>query len=320
MILRLGLSPWWTDSPARLTVMIFHRVLAEPDPLLPGEPDTRLFREQISRVRAGSRILPLSEAVDRLADGRLPPRAVCITFDDGYRDNYESALPILQELGVPATCFVATGYLDGGIMFNDAVIEGVRRCAAPELDLREFGMDVYPMGGAEQKRAAIERILPQVKYRLQAERDRVTDGIAERVGGPPPDDLMMSSDQVKALHAAGVTIGGHTVTHPILATIGDDQARAEMADGKQWLEALIGAPVDLFAYPNGKFGKDYQPVHAQLAREVGFKAAVATDWGVADAHTDRYRLPRFCPWDRNPVKYALRFAANARHLQKSHPQ
>ena len=105
-------------------------------------------------------------------------------------------------------------------------------------------------------------------------------------------------------------IGGHTVNHPILASVDAGGARAEIADGKQALEAMIGAPVPLFAYPNGKPGADYRAEHVQMVRELGFEGAVSTAWGACKGTPDVFQLPRFSPWDRTPLKFAARMARN----------
>jgi peptidoglycan/xylan/chitin deacetylase (PgdA/CDA1 family) len=116
-VLRLPLS---LLSPAgergRLSILIFHRVLARPDPLSPDEPDVVEFEAQMRWVRSWFNVLPLGAAIDRLYAGTIPPRALAITFDDGYADNEELAAPILARLGLSATFFISTGYLGGGIM------------------------------------------------------------------------------------------------------------------------------------------------------------------------------------------------------------
>lgn len=118
-------------SGAELSILIYHRVLARPDPLFPGEVDRALFERQLRLLKRFYTVLPLSVAVQRLRDGSLPPRAACITFDDGYADNAEHALPLLRQYGLHATFFIATGYLNGGQMWNDRVIDAVRRRRAP---------------------------------------------------------------------------------------------------------------------------------------------------------------------------------------------
>ena len=111
---------------ARLSTLIFHRVNADPDPLFPCEPDAQRFESLMRFVAATYRVMTLGEAIDHLARATLPPRSLVITFDDGYADNAEVALPILQRLGLRATFFISTGFLDGGRMWNDSVIECLR--------------------------------------------------------------------------------------------------------------------------------------------------------------------------------------------------
>src|SRR5262245_30780784 len=121
-------------SKRRLLILTYHRVLAEPDPLVP-EPTGRHFREQLEILERSCTFLPLATAIERVRDGTLPRGAVSITFDDGYRNNHAVALPILRELGVPATFFVATAFVAGGLMWNDKVIESIRACKRRQLDL-----------------------------------------------------------------------------------------------------------------------------------------------------------------------------------------
>jgi peptidoglycan/xylan/chitin deacetylase (PgdA/CDA1 family) len=109
----------------RLSILIFHRVLAAPDPLFPAELDLRSFEERMRWIRGWFSVLPLDDAVVALARGTLPDRALAITFDDGYADNVTVALPILLRLRLHATFFIASAYLDGGTMWNDRVIDAV---------------------------------------------------------------------------------------------------------------------------------------------------------------------------------------------------
>ena len=123
---------------------------------------------------------------------------------------------------------------------------------------------------------------------------------------------MMSSGQVRALRRAGMQIGAHTRTHPILARSEKHEAVAEIEGSKHDLEALLGEPVTLFAYPNGKPGADYSARHAEMVRRAGFVAALSTAAGAASAGSDRFQLPRFTPWDREPLRFGLRMIANLR--------
>jgi len=294
----------------RLSVLAYHRVLPERDPLLAVEPSAAEFEHRMRWVKANFDVLRLGEAVRALREERLPRRALCITFDDGYADNYRIALPILRRLGLPATFFVATGFLDGGCMFNDVVIEAVRHAQRAELELTDVGLGRHPLGSDDERARAIDRVLARLKYFEPERRRRTAFEIAARAGSRVPSDLMMTSEQVRALHAEGMEVGAHTVNHPILAEIPLTRARHEMEASRARLELITGAPVRLFAYPNGSPRRDYHVEHVALARELGFDAAVSTAWGAARAGEDLHQIPRFTPWDRADWRFGLRMALN----------
>ena len=293
-----------------LSVLIFHRVLEGSDPLFPGEMDAPRFDRLMSLVSQSFNVLTVGDASIGLKKGSLPPRAMAITFDDGYADNESIALPILQRHGLKATFFVATGFLDGGRMWNDTVIETIRAASVDTLDLSSFGMGLVNLGSADQRRAVIESLLFMIKYLSLPEREDALERLRHIVGSPTlPDDLMMRSEQVRNLHRAGMEIGGHTVNHPILRVLPDFEARSEIQKGKQALESLVGAPVDVFAYPNGKPDKDYDQRHRDMVRELGFKCAVTTASGVGTEKSPSFELPRFTPWDRSPTRWLGRLWA-----------
>jgi peptidoglycan/xylan/chitin deacetylase (PgdA/CDA1 family) len=296
---------------AKLSILIFHRVLREPDPLLPDLPHAARFDWQMRIAKQCFNVLPLAYAVERLSAGALPPLALSITFDDGYADNFDVALPLLQQHGLAATFFVATGFLDGGRMFNDSIIETVRRASGDGLDLQRLGLGYLPTRTTAERLDAINRIIEGVRYRPLEERDDAVAAIAEQSGTALPDDLMMSSAQVRALHAAGMALGGHTANHPILARLPLARAREEIETGRDFLEGLIRQRVRLFAYPNGRPHTDYLPEHVTLVRRLGFSAAVSTAWGAAGNASDPHQLPRFTPWDRSAWRFLMRMARNA---------
>ena len=301
------------NARGRLSVLIFHRVLAEPDALFPDEIVAPRFDAICGWLRAWFDVLPLDAAARRLAAGTLPPRALAITFDDGYADNHDVALPILQRHGLPATFFIATGFLDGGRMWNDTLVEAFRGTRRSHLDLSDLlgaGHGHHALNTPAEKRCAIDAIIGMTMHRGSAQRDAVVLEIAERCAAPLPTDLMLRSSQVRALRDAGMQIGAHTVTHPILAGLDAATAREQMAASRRDLEALLGERIGLFAYPSGKPGRDYSPESVALARQVGFEAAVSTAWGAAHRGTDPMQLPRFTPWDRSAWRFGARMARN----------
>lgn len=279
-----------------LTVLIFHRVLDQRDELLADVPDAAQFCDLMQVVRDCFHVIGLEEGVRGLSSGRLPPRAASITFDDGYADNCRVALPVLRRLDLTATFFVATGYLDGGRMWNDTVIESVRRWREPEMDLRSLGLGRHVLENAADRRVAIDALLARLKYMDHGQRNETVEIIGELCGCELPNELMMTAAQVRELADHSMTIGSHTVSHPILSRIGMRAVEREVADSKEVLESITGKSVRLFAYPNGRPNTDYRLEHVELVQRLGYRAAVSASIGVASSKSDQYQLPRIAPW------------------------
>ena len=311
-LLHAALSVATAGTAGRLSVLVFHRVHETPDPLFPGEPDGARFEASMQVLRDSFAPMPLNDACRALETHELPPRAVAVTFDDGYADNCEVALPILQRLGVHATFFVASDYLDGGRMWNDTVIEAVRSCQAAEMDLEHLSLGRHSLRDLPSRRAAIQNIIDALKYLEPGERSARAAAIGSAAGAPLRSDLMMTSAQLRRVADAGMSIGAHTCTHPILARISDEEARREIAQGRERLENIVREPVRLFAYPNGKPGRDYSRVHVDMVRRSGFDAAFTTAQGVATSGCDRWQIPRFTPWAQKSDDFALKLALSRR--------
>jgi len=295
---------------ARLSVLIFHRVLPVSDLLFPDEMHAARFDELCGWLSKWFNVLRLDQAVQRMHEGNLPARAACITFDDGYADNHHVAMPILKRHGLPATFFIATGFLNGGRMWNDTIIETIRACQASILDVSALGLGSHARGTVGEQQAAIAALIGYIKYRPVAERIKLTEDIANLANVLLPQNLMMTSDEVKAMRHAGMQIGAHTVSHPILANLTDEQASAEIGDSKRFLENLLDEQITVFAYPNGKPGEDYSPQSVKVVRDLGFDAAVSTQWGASRKGDDLLQIKRFTPWDKTRLRFGLRLLRN----------
>jgi len=197
-------------------------------------------------------------------------------------------------------------------MWNDAIIDVIRGAQGSDIDLTSMGLGRYFIDSAEKRRGALNSILGKLKHLEPDLREKTSNELAEKFKSYPSKALMLTSDQVRTLANSEMTIGAHTVKHPILARVDEKTAFAEMSEGKRQLESIIGREVTLFAYPNGKPDSDYTKEHVRLAREVGFSAAVSTGWGAATRNCDLFQIPRFTPWDRSKWRYALRLAQNMR--------
>ena len=288
-----------------LSILIYRRIVASPDPLFPDTVDARRFEQHLRLLRRWFQVLPLALAVRRLSDHSLPSRAACITFDGTYADNAGVALPILQRHAVPATFFVASGFLDGGYSWSDAVIELVRNASGNRLNLARAGFGTYDIGCPVRRRAVIDLLLAALATLAPVERLERVRMMARRT-----TPTMLSSDQLIALHRAGMDIGGHTVSQQPLSSLSNAEARGEIANGRAQLEEIIQSPVRLFAYPHGIPGRDFEKRHGNMLRSAGFDAAVTTARGAARPGANVYELPRFTPWDRSSSGFLLRMGSN----------
>jgi peptidoglycan/xylan/chitin deacetylase (PgdA/CDA1 family) len=289
----------------RLCILNYHRVLPSADPLLEAEPDVAAFRWQMKVLADCFNVLPLDEALDALARGTMPPRAVCITFDDGYRSTHDLALPVLREFGFPATVFVTTGHIGSSNMWNDRILESLRTLDADQLDLSDAGLGSYPVGSLAERRETVNVLTEHAKYLAPELRQDLVERL-DRLVGNRQTDLMLTDDMIRSMAVQGVEIGAHTISHPILAKLNDESARFEIAESKRQLEAIVGKPVRYFAYPNGKPGIDFHERHMEMARDAGFDAAFSTTIGAAGHQHNHFALPRSRPWDTTRPFYISR--------------
>jgi peptidoglycan/xylan/chitin deacetylase (PgdA/CDA1 family) len=312
-----GMTPWspyrWMSRcgiGGQLSIFIFHRVLANADAHLPDEPDAVQFERICAFLAKHFQVLPLAKAARLLKDGQLPAASACITFDDGYADNLVVAAPILKRHGLVATFFIATGYIEGGRMWNDILIEAARHAPEGRLDWSAQKAGIWQLDSTESRVRAYQGAQRLLKHLEPAERQAMCDEIAQQLNLPAHSELMMSRAQVRALRDGGMEIGGHTITHPILCKVSRDAAALEIEGGRQQLREWLGEAPEVFAYPNGVPDADYSERDVELVKRAGYQAAVSTAVGVAHSGSDIYQLPRFTPWDRQMPRFALRTALN----------
>lgn len=291
-------------------MLLYHRVLPHPDPLIPHEPDAATFDAHLSSLSRVFRVLPLEDALRKLRSGTLPARAVCITFDDGYRDNLEVAVPILKRQGLHATFFIATGFLDGGRMMHDTVTEATRRLPDGPCDLEWIGLGRQSIGDQASRVLLIDKFVRAVKYLPFHERVAACQRLAGYTQVKLPTDLMMTSENVRQLSAHGMGVGAHTHDHPILAKLSLADAMTQISRSRDVLANLLGSAPTLFAYPNGKPDLDYGVAHVDQVKRAGFSAAVSVSMGTATQSSDHFQVPRFIPWDRDARRLALRILAH----------
>lgn len=291
-----------------LSVLMYHRV--SHDALLSVPPD--VFEEQMALLARDFDPISLRSAVERLGRGDSCNGCVCVTFDDGFQDNWTTAYPILEKHGVPATVFVACDALTQGTLWFYAFDDAVFGAAAGEADLTAFGLGMHVWQDAAGKMDAVGRVHARMKQLGHAELLSIVQAVTGAAGG---GRIMMTPEECKKLAASGlVDIGAHTVSHPILAGLGEDDLLHEIMDGKSMLESMIGQEVCLFSYPNGT-SRDFDDRVVDVVRRAGFGAAVTTIPGLNRAGADPFRLRRF---DVTPGVYTGWSGRFSRGLYRSH--
>lgn len=294
------------DAP--VIVLAYHRV-AEPaaDPhQLAVSPEH--FRAQMEHLRRHWRCVRFEEEWRGL---REP--AVAVTFDDGYADNLHQALPILKEVGMPATFFLCTGMLDsGGEFWSDdlerLVLGGSDYTATFALDDPQHG-GRWPSGTLEERRLLHERLHGAMLWMKPARRDNWLAQLRSWAGGDGAgraSHRTLTREEVRELAASPlVTIGAHGVTHTPLTVLSEAEQRREIAGSRGELEALTGREVATFAYPFGGRGQ-CDATTRRLCREAGFRRAVTTFPGQAHRWTDPLRIPRQLVRDWDAATFAAR--------------
>ncbi len=287
----------WDRSPV---VLMYHRVCDRSDDLWGIAVGPQRFEEQIEALKRVREVVSLDEVLawqDRGAWNSKPLAA--LTFDDGYHDALDQALPILERRDCPATVYVVSGLVGGKRGFWwDELLRLVLDAPTGRGPLRLI------LGGRSaawllpEDCKGRQRVCRQVRRRLRdlgpGEIDRQLDAICAWACGSrrlDPDDRLMSGEEVSRLSGSLVKIGAHTVHHPSLPTLTPAAQLIEMADSRRACEAWTGRPVEHFAYPFGH----YDRASLAAARACGFRSAVATSPGVVRPWSDPLRLARITP-------------------------
>jgi peptidoglycan/xylan/chitin deacetylase (PgdA/CDA1 family) len=288
--------------PGNPLILMYHGVTRTPARGLQNAEGKHVgldrFLEQLRFLKEHCRILPLSELVNGVVTGSIGRNAVAITFDDGYENNVTQAAPALDSLDLPATFFVATGFIDAARwMWVDRVEFALDRTTKQTLTFDGLGQ--IAVANKQQVLGIIKRfakLLPEAEFlHLMTQLDAQCGAPAD---APHGDYRFMSWKQVKELSTGRFAVGAHTVNHPILSRVDPAQSEREILGSRDAILREVGACSEVFCYPNGKAG-DYTPeVMACTARH--FQAALATNRGAAHA-SERYQLRRIGVSDATTV-------------------
>ncbi|MGC2245422.1 MAG: polysaccharide deacetylase family protein [Terriglobales bacterium] len=282
-------------------ILAYHSVVEDPqltDYIL-GSSRARIhFERHIETLARKFSPVTIDDVAEFAKSGkRLPPRAVAVTFDDGFADNYEVALPILSRYGVPATFYIMVEAVENGTLPWYCRIRFAFNTTKKSSWTYAETKRTYPLGTPDERRAA----MPAAWDRGAALAGRAQEEFVESVeraldidpqAAKAKHGLMMDWEQVRSLKKAGHTIGGHTLSHPNVAQVSEGDARSEIAGCKRALEEKLGDPVDHFSYPHPALNPHWSSRTLGITREAGFKSAALTTYGSVRAGDEPLALKR----------------------------
>jgi peptidoglycan/xylan/chitin deacetylase (PgdA/CDA1 family) len=305
----------------RAIILLYHRVarLSLDPQLLSVTPEH--FGEHLDIMRNFATPLTLRQLVEGLNIGRIPRRAVVLTFDDGYADNLRAAKPLLAKKGVPATVFVTAGYvgkerefwwdeverllLQPGTLPEEILLNIGERmfrwdldgsCRYGEIEAQRFS-SWHAMERTEPtRRHSVYKAICQVLRPLpeRDKREALSQLILQTGAEPKPRSTHRPLSAGELLHLADgglIDVGAHTLTHPVLASLPAEDQRTEIEESKVRLEAVLGLPIRAFAYPFGTQA-DYTSDTTTIVKNSGFTCACSNFVGAVAKDARCFELPR----------------------------
>ena len=271
-------------------------------------PEPHRFEDQCRHLNQFYRPISMTELGSSLREGKkLPPKAVVITVDDGYRDFWLSAFPILSSYSIPAIVFLATDMLDHGTcLWVDWVRVLFRTCLLKQITLELPGRKPLEYQ-TDQAAAAVNQALKQApNVERLAFLTRLPDLLQVSHRPALPENVRpLHWDEVRKMAAAGIEFGAHTMSHPILSRLASkEEIRGELAGSQSRIEQELQRPCSHFCYPNGTFA-DFNDATINVLRECGYQTSVVGEPGLNFAGADPYQLRRIA---MEPAYAGLKFA------------
>ena len=287
-------------------VLMYHRVCPNDNTWSYTGLSPKYFEKQMKYLRTNFEILSLETLGQYIQSGEsLPKKSVVITFDDGYKDNFLYAYTILKKYNIPATVFLATGFIGTDkLLWWDKIGYVLENTSVKEFELDTIGH--YKLNSLADRIIATNRITEQIKSIPDENKHHTEKELLKtlEVEIPPGlgNNLLLNWEEVAEMSTGGISFGAHTVNHPILTNLPIEQAKSEIMISKKDLEARLDRPVTTFSYPNG----DRNAELVEFVSNSGFTCAVSTKPGrLINTKDNPYELNRMCSLDFNVLKIML---------------
>jgi len=261
-----------------------------------GKTSRQTFEEHLSYLSRHYKIIRLTDAVERFQRGtKLPNRSVVITIDDGYKDFYEIAFPVLQKFNVPATIYLVTDFVNENCwIWTDKARYVLCRTKMERLDIEICGTKFdQALGGPDSRLILAGALNTELKRLSDEDKDARIAGLAKALKVDIPDRptegyRAFGWDDARKMAAAGIEVGSHTATHPILTNVASSRLESELRIAKSAIEGNLEKSAAHFCYPNGNASKRER----DAADAAGYASAVTTEIRLCENGDDRFMLPR----------------------------
>ncbi|MFQ5802590.1 MAG: polysaccharide deacetylase family protein [Candidatus Methylomirabilales bacterium] len=286
-------------NKGKVVVLMYHGVVKTPlNPFCWTHTAENAFRNQLVFLKRHYRVVRLSEVLSRVRAGLpVPENSAVITFDDGFKNNFSVAYPILRQMKMPATIFLVTGCISRKEpCWPERLYLWIRCTEEGVVDLADCGVGRYPLYSRRTKEKSYARILSVLKSLAADEKDRVLRKLEERLGvcsdAVGTEFEVLSWEEVRAMDEEGlIEFGGHTVSHNILSRMEKRQVEAEIISSCRTIQAHLGRKCGLFAYPNGLNG-DFDEECKRILERNGLVCGVTSISGLYEPGKDVYEIPR----------------------------
>jgi peptidoglycan/xylan/chitin deacetylase (PgdA/CDA1 family) len=292
---------------SQIMILTYHRVGPNNNTWLLPPTSTADFENQMRYITKTHKIMPLYKLAKALQEGKsLEGKIAVVTFDDGYKDSYLHAFPILKKYNIPATIFLITGHIDKGNLFwFDKIRYILYNTKIKKIELEDFGE--FLVDSIDNKLRSMFIIVEKLKKIPNEKKDDILIKLTDICNINIPSDLgreiILSWDEVKEMNEYDIIFGAHTVTHPILTKVSLDQARFEISQSKKDIEKRINQNIDTFCYPNGTI-EDFNNNIIEIVKNSGFSCAVTTLPLANASKTNLYKLGRmFTSWNFDSFKF-----------------
>lgn len=283
----------------KITILMYHGVVKNAlVPFCWTQITEREIEYQLKYLKRHYSVLKLSEVMTRIQKGlSLPDHTAVVTFDDGYKNNFTNAYPLLKRLEIPATIFLATGCISTkALNWYDQLYLGIRNTREREVDLKKYGLGLYSLVSDKKKQDAFEIIVEYLKQVSSNDKDAVLNNIFRTLRS----DISVSETDFDSLdwkeiiqmdQEGLIEFGGHSVTHNILSRLSDADMENEIIQSCKAIESNLGKKCLMFAYPNGT-KNDFTQRSKDLLRMHGIQCGLTTISGLNAVDEDSYELKR----------------------------